>query len=277
ACGTFGAHPDRYTGTIEATEVEVASTLGGQLVAVHVGEGDRVAAGALVFELDRGRIDTERSVREAAVAVAEAGIEAARAGEVTAGAQVRYLQRESTRAGRMADAGVASDQQRSSLQGQLDVARAQMQAAAKGIASAEAGAAQARAALAAVVDQADDTQVHATMPGVVVSRNHEPGEVIGPGMSVVTVADLDHPRLRVYVPLLTVGTLSLGDAALVILDARPDAPVPGRVERIASQAEFTPRDILTPEERVKRVFAVDIAVDPGPGMLPGVPAEAVFQ
>ncbi|MEM6931414.1 MAG: HlyD family efflux transporter periplasmic adaptor subunit, partial [Myxococcota bacterium] len=163
------------------------------------------------------------------------------------------------------------------LQGQLDVARAQLSAAKQAVAQATANGAQATAALEAVDQKLGDTKVFAAVGGRVLSRNREPGEVVSPGMSVLTVGDTDRPRLRVYVPLQIVQTLSVGDVVSVTIDARPDEPMAGTIEKVATEAEFTPRDILTPEERVKRVFAVDIALSPGPGVLPGIPAEADFE
>ena len=277
ACAGLNGNTDAYTGTIEVTEVEVASAIPGRLTAIHFDQGDRVEAGALAFAIDPEPLLAERALRVAAVDLAAASIGGAEAGVRTAQAQVAYLKREANRLERMETAGVASAQQRSTLQGQLSVARAQSNGAQRGVEQAMAARAQAEAALAVVDQRIGDTEVHAALSGVVLSRNRELGEVVQPGMSVLTLGDLDHPTLRVYVPLLVVETLEVGAPVQVVVDARPDQPHSGRIEKVASEAEFTPRDILTPEERVKRVFAVDIALDAAPGLLPGVPAEARFQ
>ncbi len=276
ACDRSSPAPS-YTGTIEVTEVEVASEIPGRILRIQFDEGGEVAEGDLVFELDAKTLQAEREVRVAAVTAAEAAIEGAKAQVRTAAAQVRYLQRETQRLTKMQEAGVGSAQQRSTIEGQLDVARAQLAGARQAVAQAEAARAQASAAQAAVDHQLSNTRVHAAVGGVVLSRNREPGEVVAPGSSVLTLGDLGRPRLRVYVPLQVVQSLTVGGDVSVTLDARPDEPLAGRIERVATEAEFTPRDILTPEERVKRVFAVDIALDPAPGVLPGVPAEAVLQ
>ena len=276
ACGSLGSEAPSYTGTIEVTEIEVASEIPGRIASIAFDQGDRVEKGAVVFEIDGEGLEAERAVRTAAIDMAAAAVDGAKAQVRTARAQVGYLAREADRTTKMQEAGVGSAQQRSALQGQLDVAQAQLSAARQSVSAATAQKAQAEAALAALDQQIGNTQVHAAVGGVVLSRNREPGEVVMPGTSVITLGALDQPRLRIYVPLETVQTLSIGDAVSVRIDARPDEPVPGKVEKVASEAEFTPRDILTPEERVKRVFAVDIALEPGPGLLPGVPAEAVL-
>lgn len=273
ACDGLRGGTAAYTGTIEATEIEVASTVAGRLMEVAPREGDRVSPGDAIFTLDAAPYAAERDLRAAAVTYADASIAAASAQVRAADAQVATLEREAARTGRMEDAGVGSNAQRSQLEGQLAVARAQASAARQVVAQAQAGKAQAEAALAAATQRFDETRATATVGGVVLTRNREPGEVVAPGASVVTIGDLDHPRLRIYVPLQVVETLQVGAAAEVRIDAH-DEPFPATVAHISSEAEFTPRDILTPEERVKRVFAVDLALAPAPGLLPGVPAEA---
>lgn len=267
--------PPAYTGTIEVTEIEVASVLAGRITEVRFDEGERVAQGDLVFVLDAEPIEAERDVRAATVDVAQSAIGTASSQVKVAEAQVTWLSREAERAKKMEASGVGTSQQKSSLEGQLAVARAQAAAAREGVATATATHTQAEAALAAAEQRLDETRVAAAVSGVVLSRNREPGEVVAPGTSVLTLGDLDRPRLRVYVPLAVMETLKVGDAVQVKTDAHATA-YPGRIARIASEAEFTPRDILTPDERAKRVFAVDVALDPAPGLLPGVPAEAVF-
>jgi HlyD family secretion protein len=262
-----------YTGTIEVTEVEVASTLGGRLVEVIPQEGEHVKLGDPVFRVDTSMLEADRSVRAAGIEQARAAHQAAEAQVRAANAQVAMLQRELERVQALKASGVGTAQQISQLSGQLDVARAQSAAAREMVAQATAGIHQAEAALEASDTRMREAIVTAALDGVVLSRNREPGEIIGPGTSVVTLGDLGHPRLRIYVPLLEVEQLELGDTVAVHFDG---GEANGRIERIGSEAEFTPREILTPDERVKRVFAVDIALQPGPGVHPGMPADATL-
>jgi HlyD family secretion protein len=277
ACSRFESKPEGYTGTVEVTEIEVASSVAGRIAKIAFDEGQPVNAGDLVFVLDVTTLEIQRDLAAAALETAKAAVESARAQIKTAGAGVSALDRETQRLKKMEEAGVGSAQQHSSLSGQRDVARAQREAADRLVNQALAAQGQAEAALRSAERALQEAQVHAAISGVVLSRNREPGEVVGPGASVITLGDLAHPRLRVYVPLETVETLRVGGTAKVYIDAKPDEPFQGTIDRIASEAEFTPRDILTPEERVKRVFAVDIALQPAQGILPGIPAEARFE
>jgi len=276
ACFDGGEVPATYTGTIEVTEVEVAPLVPGRLATIEVDRGAKVEAGQLLFSLDPSLSELERALRDGQVAQAQAAIETTRSQAQAARAQVALLERELARTRNLEAAGAGTAQQVSTLSGQLDAARAQAAAAAKGVAQAEAVKKQAEAAVALVDRTLAETKGYAPSAGVVLSRNREPGEVLAAGMSVLTLGDLGHPKLRVYVPLAVVERLAVGSPVEVRIDADPGQVHPGTVDWIASEAEFTPRDILTPEERVKQVFAVDVALQPGAGIHPGIPADAVF-
>jgi len=277
ACGGFGNSEPVYTGTIEATEIDVAAVVAGRLVAVHVDEGDRLAAGDAVFAVDTTFFEVERDLRASGVDMADAAIAAAEAQSRAVRSQVQFLEREAARVHRLEAAGVGTAQQSSTLDGQLQVARDQLSAARQLIDQAHAARGQAEAGLRAAEEQLAEAEVVAPIDGVVLSRNREPGEVVAPGMSVVTLGDLDHMWLRIYVPLTTLETLEVNQPVTVRLDADPDQPYAAHIQRISPEAEFTPRDILTPDERVKRVFAVDVALEPARGLHPGIPAEAFFE
>ncbi|MBT3222063.1 MAG: HlyD family efflux transporter periplasmic adaptor subunit [Proteobacteria bacterium] len=276
--GCLSLSPEKaaYTGTIEVTEINVAAAIPGRLTEVRVEEGTSVQEGDVLFVLDSTIFEVERDLRGSGVDMAGAAVEAAQAKVRAADAQVSMLKRELDRVRSLEEAGVGTEQQSSTLAGQLEVAQAQAGAARKLVAQAKAGTEQAKAGLKAAETRLDEAQVAAMVSGVVLSRNREPGEVVAPGMSVVTLGDLAHPWLRVYVPLNHVEDLALGEAVEVRLDAHPEVPHVGKIKRIAAEAEFTPRDILTPDERVKRVFAVDIGLNVAPGLHPGMPAEAFF-
>jgi len=103
--------------------------------------------------------------------------------------------------------------------------------------------------------------------------------VVAPGSPLLTLVDLDHLYLRVFVPEAQIGMLRLGLSALIYTDAFPDKPFPATVRYISSRAEFSPRDVQTPEERVKLVFAVKLYLDANPDhrLTPGLPADAMIR
>ncbi len=109
------------------------------------------------------------------------------------------------------------------------------------------------------------------------ARSIEPGEVLVAGASALSIGQLDHLTITVYLPEDRYGEVSLGDEATVAIDAFPGVTFHASVVRIADQAEYTPRNVQTEEGRRTTVFAVELAVDDSSGRLkPGMPADVVF-
>jgi membrane fusion protein YbhG len=147
--------------------------------------------------------------------------------------------------------------------GQVETARAQ-------VAQAEAALEEARARLA-------DARIESPLDGVVLRKNLEPGATATPGTPVLTLVDPQTLWVRVYVPEVDLGRVKLGQTARVTVDAFPGQPFPARVTEIASEAEFTPRNVQTQKERVNLVFRVKVSVSNPDGRLkPGMPADAVI-
>jgi len=134
---------------------------------------------------------------------------------------------------------------------------------------------QRKADLSVVQTQLDDTEATSPIGGVVLVKSAEVGEVVAAGTAVLTVGDIDHPWVRAYISESDKGRVKLGDKVDVTTDSYPGKIYPGRVSFIASEAEFTPKQIQTAEERAKLVYRVKIAVDNPKGELnSNMPADA---
>ena len=134
---------------------------------------------------------------------------------------------------------------------------------------------QRKADLSIAQTQVDDTEAFAPIGGVVLVKSAEVGEVIAAGTAVLTVGDIDHPWVRAYISEGDKGRVKLGDKVNVTTDSYPGKIYPGRVSFISSEAEFTPKQIQTAEERAKLVYRVKIAVDNPKGELnSNMPADA---
>lgn len=154
--------------------------------------------------------------------------------------------------------------------GRLEVAARRHQ-----LATLEARVRSDQAALAAAEVQLGYTTLRAPQAGVVLRKHVEPGEMIAAGTPVITLADLRHTWLKIYVPEPQLGRVKLGEPAEVRTDSYPGKVYRGTVTFINSEAEFTPKNVQTQEERVKLVFAVKIGVDnPDQELKPGMPADA---
>jgi len=157
-------------------------------------------------------------------------------------------------------------------------AEAVKESALSGVQFAEKSVAQASSTVELIQIQLDQLTVVAPISGVVLIRNIEPGELTQPGMTVMTIGQLDKLSITVYVPEDQYGEIKLGDPAVVSVDSFPDELFNAVVTRIADQAEYTPRNVQTQEDRKTTVFAVELSVDDLSGKLkPGMPADVSFS
>lgn len=132
-----------------------------------------------------------------------------------------------------------------------------------------------KASLALIDSQIGDTTVISPVDGVVLVKSADVGEILAPGTSVMTVGDIDHPWLRGYVSETDLGKVKLGAAAKVTTDSYPGKIYTGRVTFISSEAEFTPKQIQTHQERVKLVYRIKIEIEnPRHELKSNMPADA---
>lgn len=119
----------------------------------------------------------------------------------------------------------------------------------------------AKSQIALIDSQLADTIAVSPINGVVLVKAADPGEILAPGSSVVTVGDIEHPWLRAYIREQDLGRVKLGDKVKVTTDSFRDKVYEGHISYISSDAEFTPKQIQTSEERVKLVYRIKIEVD----------------
>ena len=170
---------------------------------------------------------------------------------------------------------------------QVEAARAQLKAARdrlellqagprpQQVEAARAQVNQAAAALRQAEARLQEMRVVAPISGVVLRKNLEVGETATPTLPIVTLVDPKELWLRAYVPETEVGRIKVGQAARIKIDAFPNRYFPARLSEIASEAEFTPKNVQTQKERVNLVFRVKLAIDNPEDLLkPGLPADA---
>jgi HlyD family secretion protein len=276
-------------GRIEATEVDVASKLGGRVERIVVEEGDFVTAGQTLATM---RIEALEAQRDEAVARREQAVTAVasaqaqvtvREGETRAALAV-VAQRETEvdaarrRLGRsetLVREGASSEQEvdddRARLRGAqaaLVAAKAQAEASGAAVAAARTQVAGARATVTAaqatvarVKADIDDSALVAPRDGRVQFRVAQPGEVLAPGGKVLNLADLSDVYMTFFLPEAVAGRLALGGEVRIVLDAAPDYVIPATVSFVASTAQFTPKTVETASERQKMMFRVKARID----------------
>jgi HlyD family secretion protein len=138
-----------------------------------------------------------------------------------------------------------------------------------------ADVAQRKADVAVLNTQLADSDIASPIDGVVLVKSGEPGEVLAAGTTVLTVGDIEHPWLRAYIGERDLGRVKLGDKAKVTTDSFPGKTYWGRVSFISAEAEFTPKQIQTTEERVKLMYRIKIELENPRGELKSnMPADA---
>ncbi|MBZ0095931.1 MAG: efflux RND transporter periplasmic adaptor subunit, partial [Sulfuricella sp.] len=302
----WDARPDDGTvfasGTMDATEIAVSFRMPGILHSRPVEEGSRVKPGELLAALDgresvarlhqaeaaqqaaQARLkDLEQGYRPQEIAEARAQVEQARANQANLEEEARrsealFLGGATSRQRHDKDrtAAAVSAQQLSAAQERLKLLQSGYRPETINVARAQLDEAQ--AAVEAARSAWEDLQVKSPVDGVVTRTHAEVGETLGAGRPVVTVTDISRPWVRVYIPENQIGKVRLGAAAKIKVDTFPNREFDGRVSYVSSQAEFTPKNVQTQEERVKLVFAVNVTLDNRDGTLkPGMPADVTIS
>ena len=118
-----------------------------------------------------------------------------------------------------------------------------------------------KASVSVIDSQLDDTILVSPVDGVVLVKSADPGEVLAAGTPLLTLGEIDKPWLRGYVPQSKLGRIQLGMPVTIRSDSYPNKTYTGKISFIASEAEFTPKQIQTNEERVKLVYRIKVDVE----------------
>lgn len=287
------------SGTVEATESQLGFQATGRIDAIRVREGDRVESGAEVADLDRTELLARREQASAQAAAAEAVLqelqsgfrpeEIAQARAALAAARGRRAdaERDLERTRILWEGGAVSREAYDKAELALELARSDYEQAEEQVRLLEAGprkerieaqraqVKQAQASVRAIDAALANMKIVTPFRGVVTVRHREPGEIVPPGSPVLTLMNPDDRWVRIYVREDRIGAVHVGQSATITSDTYPDRRYAGEVVFIASEAEFTPKNVQTTEERVKLVYAVKVRItgDPTHDLKPGMPAD----
>jgi HlyD family secretion protein len=311
ACAPDGAPPGRRaSGYVEATEVRVATKVGGRVQTVAAAEGARVAAGDVLVTLSTTDADLALARAQAERAQADANLRLLRAGarpedvrqaeaqhaaavadERAAAAELGAARQDEDRYQQLVDRRAGAVKQRDDAVARRELAEARVRAATDRAAAASAAVSRLRAGarteeidaargriaaidaeIAILNDRRTEASIAAPSAGVVTSRLVEPGELVTAGAPLVILMDLDRAWVNAYVEETVVPTLKLSANVTIVTDAGDR--LPGQIAFIAPRAEFTPRNVQTAAERARLVYRVRVTLDNRAGILkPGMPVD----
>jgi len=300
-CKGQGGTAVESTGTIEATQIDVRCEVGGQILKLHHDEGDRVAPGDVLAEIEHEKLDLElQEARgrlrelEARLALLQHGfrteeIQKAEQALMEAEIQLQNANREHLRIQQLAENGVASDHDRDRAETLAQTSLKRYEQAKKSyeiisdgyrkeeIAAAQAARASAEALVKLIARRIRDATVMCPGSGIISERYVEPGELVSAGSLLFSVRDLQDTWIMAYTSEKHLGKVKLGQTAYAFIDSFPEKKFPGKVTYISPEAEFTPKNIQTKEERVKLVYGVKVQLDNAEELLKaGMPADVII-
>jgi multidrug resistance efflux pump len=275
--------PIVLAGTLEARTVNVGSLAGGRVVRVLVDEGNAVATGQVLATLETETIDRQIAEQNAAIAVTRAQLAKAVAGprneEIRRAAAVAANdERERRRITALYEAGVVARQMLDDATTRATTSAEDLRILREGtrkedIAAARAQVAQQERHLAILGKQRDESEVKSTVTGTVQSFGLRPGDIVAPNQTVAEVLEPSQLWVRVYVPETLLGLVKVSMPVRVFVDTYPNIAFRGRVATIASEGEYTPRNVQTRAQRAEQVFAVKVITDADPRLKAGMAAQ----
>jgi len=289
------------TGTIEAVQVDVSTGIAGEVKDIFYEEGDRIEAGDILLKIDDTDYRIQRKLAKASLDGANANLKLLLAGSREEDLQQAQENVKAAKAGfekaeanysrikNLLESGSATESLFDEAKAGYEMAEATYQASkkllekllsgarAEEIEIAQANKAHAEANLELTEKKISDCIMKSPISGVVTNKLIDFGERTAPNAIVATITKTDSMWITIYVGERYIGSVKTGQKAKISIDSHKNNVFYGVVKYISEEAEFTPKNIQTKEEREKLVFGVKIKIDNREGILKvGMPADAII-
>ena len=282
--------PYEWSGTVEARTIEVGSRVGGRVQKVLVREGDDVKAGQTLLVLEPGDLPAQRLQAEGQLTQAQAALDrvssrtqpTARRAEIAAAqarlqseeVQLEKARNDQERFKKLLEAGAATrvdfdnaDIAFRNAQAQQGAQRATLDQLLSGTPQdtklAQGQVDTARGKLDQIDVSISELEIKSLVDARVESLDLRPGDILGPDAVAAKLLEPDQLFVRIYVPETQLGVVHAGDSVPVLVDTWPGTTFQGKVEFIASQGEYSPRNLQTADERADQVFATRVRLEQG--------------
>ncbi len=268
---------DVFTGVIEGTTVQVPALTGGKIVALYADTGDRVASGQILAQVDTTDLVYRRMQLEAASTEVDVRKEIAATALERAKADLGYVRQRYERVSSLLDGGAVTEQAVDDARIALRNAESAYETASQQVRTVQAKSQGLSAQLSSVEKRIRDASVAAPIGGTVTGKYYEAGEAVPQMRPVFEILETEEVWVKIYVGDERLPSLKIGQAARVYANGLERA-LPGKVAWISPEAEFTPKQILTPEVRTSLVYAVKVIIDNDEGILKhGMPVEVRLE
>ena len=259
-------------GQIEATQVTVSAEVNGKILDLTIMEGDKVQEGELVGAIDSVQLVLQiKELRQRIEGSVSRMVDIKRQSEPNVH-QLESLKKDLERYSNLLEKNAATKKQVDDIVDKIKILEAQMDAQKqsweRGNSNINSEMSVYEIQLAEKEDQLAKCSIKAPVSGTVLTKYAEKGESVTTGKALFKLADLDNVFVRAYFTTEQLAGMKLGDTVTVIPDDGTSSPkeYKGRITSISSQAEFTPKNIQTRDERADMVYAVKVAV-PNDGSL----------
>jgi HlyD family secretion protein len=289
-------------GTIEATNILVSSKVNGEVLTILKEEGEYVSSGDTIIIIDKEIYDLRLAEATAIIESAEATygllLKGAREEDINQGEEtlkqskinLQAAKNDFERMKNLLESKTITQKQFEDVKSRYEIAQAQLRSAEQylkkisnlarpeELKQAEANLNRAIANMNLVKKSIRDCYVKSPQSGFIINKFIEEGEMATQMASLLRISDLSKIEMTIYVSETSLGKVKLNQTVEISADTYPDKIYSGRVSFISPEAEFTPKNIQTKEERTKLVFAVKIKIDnPDFELKDGMPADAVIK
>lgn len=290
------------SGNIEATDVIVSSQVSGKVLYILKEEGQKINAGDTVLVIDPSTYQLKLKEAESSLGAIEAQFQLLKKGarkedikqadDVMKQAEINFqlAEKDMKRFENLYQSNSITKKQLDDAVARYEISSAQYNSAKENankiknlarpeeLKQAESNVNRLKASVDLLKKNLNDCYVTSPINGFIVKKFIEAGETAGPMTSLFKVSDLSNVDLVIYIPETELGKIQLGQKVNVTVDTYPGKIYEGKVNYISPEAEFTPKNIQTKEERTKLVFAVKVRIDnPKYELKTGMPADAVIK
>lgn len=290
------------SGTIESINVTVSTKTMGQVLRIIINEGDKVKKGDLLVEIDHALLDIQLRQAEASVEIANAQLKLLLRGarredikqseELLKQTKINLEQSriDKERMENLFRTNTITQKQYDDAVTRFDLALTQYNSARENlqkvktiirpeeIESARGNLKKSDASVDLLKQNIEDCKIYAPVDGIISKKYIEQGENVNPNSSILKISNLETVNLVIYINEVDIGKVKLGQNSDVNVDAFKDKVYNGKIIFISPDAEFTPKNIQTQDERTKLVFAVKIEIpNPQYELKPGMPADAKLK
>jgi|SRR6056297_179174 len=235
-----------YSGTIESVQYDLSSETTGKIMKIMKKEGDKVKKGELLMIIEHKILDLKLDN-------ARNSLESARENFISSKKNYKTMKKTYSRISNLF-------KQKSVSQSKMDETESKFVQVRSAYKIAKSNYKKVINEIKIIKEQIKNCYIRSPIDGLIVEKINEKGGFVNPGSLVYTVSDIKNMEVYIYIPEKDLGYLKVGQEVKIFSDTYPEKGFNGKIYYISEEAEFTPKNVQTKEDRVKLVFKIKIKV-----------------